>query len=292
MKPLRIAQISDFHYTAPTWNPFRLFCKRILGIANWLLFRKKSFSEDPIDALPSLLKSIGVDKILLGGDFTSTALPKEFAKAKTFIQKLPSPWIAIPGNHDHYTYRSYRKKHYYKAIQNKRGPVEHKADFFHLAEHGLEAHRLASNWWLIALDTARATNFYSSRGLFSEKLEQRLIELLSLIPSDHSTLLFSHYPFFENDLHRHSLKRGDALEKLLRKEKRIKAFLHGHTHRNTIADLQPSGLPLILDSGCCAHAKRGSWNLLTLDDKGVKVDAYHWSGEWKIARTERIAWTR
>ncbi len=289
---MRLAQISDLHITEITLNPFRLFSKRFLGLLNWIFFRKGVFSRDPINALPAFLKSLSVDQILLGGDFTSTALPKELKLAQEFVSELPAPWIAVPGNHDHYTYRSFRKRHYYNALSNKRGPVEHKADFFHLADHGVEAHRLKDNWWLIAIDTCRPTNLYSSRGLFPFELEARLTELLSLIPADARILVMSHYPFFQNDVHRHSLSRGEALEALLRKEPRVKVYLQGHTHRHTIADLQPSGLPIVLDGGSCADRNKGTFNLLTLEKSHLRVDIYEWKNGWTLQQTKEIAWTR
>ena len=287
MKPLRIAQISDFHFSEITLNPFRLFSKRFLGLLNWIFFRRGAFTTKSVEELPSVLKELAIDQILLGGDFTSTALPAEFARARAFIDRLPAPWIAIPGNHDHYTYRAHRQKHYYQAIQSSR-----KADLCNLAEDGVEARRIGDRWWVVSLDTARATNLYSSRGLFSPQLEARLKTLLDQIPSDHSILLFNHYPFFQHDTHRHTLKRGDRLEQVLRADPRIKAYLHGHTHQHIIADLQPSGLPLILDSGCVADERNGSWNLLSIDDRGIQIDVYRWNNGWSIKRKEAIAWTR
>jgi len=292
MKPLRIAQISDFHLTEVTYNPFRLCSKRLIGILNWLFSRKSSYSKEQVYALSPLLKSLKVDHILLGGDFTTTALPSEYKLAVDFVETLPAPWIAIPGNHDHYTLRAYYQKHFYKYLTNHR-EINHKTGFFNLAEQGVEAHRLeASNWWVVALDTAQATLTHSARGLFKETTEKNLKELLSLIPSDHSILLFNHYPFFQNDLHRRTLERGKDLEKIVTEDTRIKAYLHGHTHRHIIANLQPSGLPVVLDSGCCTDSKKGSWNLLTIDDHGIQIDAYFWKNGWTISRTENFAWTR
>ncbi|HEY4255140.1 MAG TPA: hypothetical protein VGM34_02200, partial [Chlamydiales bacterium] len=63
--------------------------------------------------------------------------------------------------------------------------------------------------------------------------------------------------------------------------------------RHVVANLQPSGFPVILDGGCVADAKRGSWNLLTLNTKGLLVDVYKWTNNtWVIERSEEILWTR
>ena len=289
---MRIAQISDFHFTRLTCNPLRLFSKRFLGHFNWLISRRLKFSEAPGDEIPALLKKLKVDLILLGGDFTTTALEEEFKVAQKFVKSLPAPWIALPGNHDVYTYRSHRQKHFYRFFKNKREEIKHPVDFFSLSDHQIEAHRLKENYWLIAIDVCRATNPYSSRGLFSKKLEERMKEILSMIPTNDSILVLCHYPFFQNDSHRHTLKREDKLQAILKNDPRIRIFLHGHTHRQIIADLQPSGLPLILDSGSLSLLDRASWNLIDLVPSGCTVTPYQWNGEWKPTHAEGFEWKR
>ncbi|PIS02488.1 MAG: hypothetical protein COT85_05695 [Chlamydiae bacterium CG10_big_fil_rev_8_21_14_0_10_42_34] len=289
---MRIAQISDFHFTKVTFNPFRLFSKRLLGHLNWLFFRRKTFFEAQLDPLPKLFSDLNVDLVLLGGDLSTTSFIKEFEKAAKLIGKIKQPWIAIPGNHDHYTYRSYRQKHFYRYFKNKRDEITHRADFFTLKEHGIEAHKIMDGWWLIALDTALATNLYSSTGLFSEKLESYLEEVLKLIPDTDSILLLNHYPFFQNDVERHNLVRGEVLQKLIERNPRIRMYLHGHTHRHTIADLQVSNLPLVVDSGSCAQGKKGSWNLIDINTNGCTISTYQWNDQWTKTKTEDFAWTR
>jgi 3',5'-cyclic AMP phosphodiesterase CpdA len=283
---LRIVQISDFHFTRPTWNPLRLFSKRIMGHFNWLLSRNHAFSENILSNLPHLFKDLNVDLVILGGDFTTTALKEEFKTARKFVDQLPAPWTAIPGNHDVYTYRSERKKTFYQFFRS-----EKPGGFgYSLAEDKLEVRKLDDSYWLITLDVCRATNWYSSRGLFSEKIEEKMKKVLSLIPSEDAIVISSHYPFFQHDAHRRTLKRGEALRKILENDSRIRLFLHGHTHRHTIADLQPSGLPVVLDSGSCAQKNRASWNLIDLKKEGCTVTAYQYHQGWKPSRTENITW--
>lgn len=292
MAPMRIAQVSDFHLTHLTWNPFRLLSKRIFGNLNWLFLRKKHFFEEQLDPLPDLFKELGVDLVLLGGDFTTTALTEEFEKALAYVKKIEQPYLAIPGNHDHYTYRSQRKKHFYRYFTNTRENIAHPVEFFNLKDHKIEAHKIDPNWWVIALDTTLATNPYSSEGLISEKLESYLEEVIKLIPQDASIIMLNHYPFFQNDETRRSLKRGGELQALLKRHPRVRLYLHGHTHRHTIADLQQSNLPIVLDSGSCAQGRKGAWNLIDLQTAGCTISTYRWDHAWTKTRTEEFAWTR
>jgi 3',5'-cyclic AMP phosphodiesterase CpdA len=289
---MRIAQVSDFHYTHITWNPFRLFSKRILGNLNWVFSRESEFSTDQLELLPPLFTELGVDLVLLGGDFSTTSLAEEFESASQFVKQIEQPWIAVPGNHDHYTRSSYRNKHFYRYFANHRKEISHPVDFFTLKDHGVEAHRIAPTWWAIALDTARSTHFFSSAGLLSEKLEGYLEEIIQLLPPNDSILMLNHYPFFQNDETRRNLERGEVLQSFLNRHPRIRLYLHGHTHRRTIANLQPNHLPVVLDSGSSGEIKRGSWNLIDLSDKGCSIDLYSWENGWKKTRTEEFAWTR
>jgi 3',5'-cyclic AMP phosphodiesterase CpdA len=289
---MRIAHISDFHFTHMTWNPFRLISKRALGNLNWLTLRKKHFFEEQLEPLPALFEELGVDQILLGGDFSTTALIEEFEKGARFIQKIKQPWIAIPGNHDRYTRRSCRNKHFYRFFANSRKEISDPVDFFTLKEHRIETHKLREGWRVIALDTALATNLYSSEGLFSEKQENYLEEILQLIPQEESIILLNHYPFFQNDVKRHNLIRGEALQKLLERTPRIRLYLHGHTHRQTVANLQISNLPIVLDSGSCAQGRKGAWNLIDLKKDGCAVSTYRYDHKWTKTRTEEFTWIR
>ncbi len=129
---MRIAQLADFHYTHLTWNPLRLLSKRILGHFNWLLLRKKHFFEEQVEKLPELFKGLGVDWVLMGGDFSTTALPEEFEKAKRLVDQIEQPWIAVPGNHDRYTKKSCQERHFYRYFAHMRSEVQDPLDLFTL----------------------------------------------------------------------------------------------------------------------------------------------------------------
>jgi 3',5'-cyclic AMP phosphodiesterase CpdA len=284
---LRLAHISDLHKVKITWNPWRLFSKRFFGNLNYLLHRKKVLVKEPLEALIPFLSRLSIDQILLGGDFTTTALTEEFEEAKEWVNRLPFSWIAIPGNHDCYTRRSYKTKRFYYYFGQKTLATPS------LEKHGVQAHALNDLYWLVCLDTAKATSLSSSRGLFSKEHEAALVSLLKTLPKEAFILVLNHYPFFANDVKKRTLERGAALEEILRGDPRIKAYLQGHSHRHTIADLQVSGLPLILDSGSAADGRRGTWNLLTFEKEGVQIDVCRWNGHaWGFERTEKIVWKR
>ena len=242
---------------------------------NWLLHRRRIFSEKQLEDLPDLLKTLKVDFVLLGGDLTSSSMPEEFEKAKSLMQKIAIPMIAIPGNHDHYTERSYHEKRFYQYFP---------------AKEGLEAYPIGPNWWVVALDTSFPGPALSSRGRFTEDLEEKLETLLLKLPEMDKVILLNHYPFFEQDDPSKILERGEALEQLIRRHPKIALYLHGHTHRHSIADLRPSGLPIVLDSGSCGQKTCGHWNLIDLNETGCTVTAYQWKSKWEEKERQEFVW--
>lgn len=61
------------------------------------------FGTEP-ECLPAVLlgciETLGADAIVLSGDLTQRATPRQFRAARRFIASLPAPVLVIPGNHD------------------------------------------------------------------------------------------------------------------------------------------------------------------------------------------------
>src|SRR5256885_808059 len=139
---MRLAHISDLHFAKPTWNPFQFFSKRWLGNFNLLFSRKKDFLPERLCPLPSLFQDLGVDHVVICGDVSTTSHKKEFEEAAKFVEKFKGMEVfTVPGNHDHYTRRSYRKKLFYDYFPGS------------LREGGVAAKQIGGNWWIVTLDT-------------------------------------------------------------------------------------------------------------------------------------------
>ncbi len=297
---LRCAHISDLHFAKLSWCPSQFFSKRWIGNLNLLFSRRRDYSSKNLYALIDIFVEKQVKCVFITGDLTTTSLSQEFEAANTFITALKKAGLkvfAIPGNHDKYTRSACKNQTFYDFFSNQFSqstyPNNWKNQEFDLKTTKFTASWLGNNWWLIALDTAIATPWLSSRGHFSLEQETALKELLSSIPSDHSIILTNHFPFFENDSPRKILKRGKALQKLLQQFPNVRFYLHGHTHRHCIADLRASGLPLILDSGSTAHKEQGSWNFIDITQDGCFIEAFHLNANrssWKSSSIHPYKW--
>lgn len=276
---IRIAHISDLHFSRFSLNPLQFLSKEWLGNCNLLLNRSKDYlNERPFSLLPTF-KEKGITHVLISGDLTTTSNESEYKIAKEFVEALKQEGMqvfAIPGNHDHYTKRSDRTKRFYRYFPSPKGSP------FSLSQHGVCSLPLFPGWHLVMLDTALATPLASSNGLFSPVIEKNLIQVLNAIPSEDKVIMMNHFPFFDHDTPRRRLIRSQALRALMGT---TAIYLYGHTHRHTIADLRPNSQPLLLNSGSTGH-RNGSWNQLDLDETTLTLTPYRWQEGWQEEKTQ------
>ena len=284
-KALRIAHLSDLHFCKVSKNPLQFFSKRWLGNMNLFFCRKKRWAAQHIEALGDLLEEKGVNLVVLTGDATSTSHSAEFRLAAAFFNQLKKRGmdvIALPGNHDHYTKKAYRERHFYNFFPARLMEEGHHLSHFCLKSHAVGAKQLPDGWWLIVLDTALATPWVSSRGLFSTEVEEHLRRLLKQIPEGDKVIIANHFPFFQSDSPRKILVRGKALQGVLEEFPKVKLYIHGHTHRRSVADLRENGLPIVIDCGSTGMGSKVSWNLIDLEENSVRFQ--HFESEantWK-----------
>jgi 3',5'-cyclic AMP phosphodiesterase CpdA len=290
----RFAHISDLHFSSLFFTPTQFFSKRWVGNLNLLLNRKKNFEHKSLYSLIPLFQELKVDAVLLTGDLTTTSHEVEFEMAKQFIDALESAKLrvfCIPGNHDHYTRSAYRNQHFYRYFNIMHHASDAKS-FFKLKEDKVCVTHLGKQWWLIALDSSLATSLFSSHGVFSEQIQAKLEHALSFLPPDQKIIMLNHFPFFDEE-NKNALHRADALRSILQRHKQIKLYLHGHTHRHIVADLRPSDLPIVIDSGCTAQKKGGTWNLIDITQEGCEVSAYkkgNADNPWEMKSQSNFVW--
>lgn len=284
---MRLAHISDLHFGSFSLNPLQFFSKRWIGNFNYLFTRKKWFAYNRLIELIDLLMEKEVTHVLITGDFTTTARAFEYKMGKRFTELLKEKGIevfTVPGNHDHYTAHSYRKKSYYRhfpASFDKTCPLNLKDDCITYT-------KLGERLWLVAMDTAISTPMFSAQGLFGPTVEKNLKKALDAIPKEDTILLMNHYPLFHNTAGKHDLVHREKLESLLKKYPNITLYLHGHTHRRVVADLRQSDLPILSDCGSTPHIKGGACHLFEIGDNAIKLDVFQHDGEWKSKETQKF----
>ncbi len=103
--PLTIAHMSDVHL-APLRGigPRHANIKRALGLANWIVKRRKVHLRPVVDQLVADLARQQVDHVIVSGDLVNLGLPGEHTAALEWLQALgpPERVSVVPGNHDIY----------------------------------------------------------------------------------------------------------------------------------------------------------------------------------------------
>ena len=260
---MRIAHISDPHFSRFTLHPSQFLSKRWMGNFNFQLFRKKSYQTAHLWKLPQLLTSLNVDVVFITGDFSSTSLDEEFEEGKKFLQAFQDqglPTHVLPGNHDSYTRQSQRERRFYDFLASQ-----------DLRTKRVECIPLQKGWWYVGIDCAVAAPLFCAYGIFSVEIETHLIEALSKIPATDRVVLCNHFPLFPAGRSLHDLKRVHALQKMLQRFPQVVLYLHGHDHKSYIVDRQSEGFPLTLNSGSCAHVSDGTFFIVDLFEKECLV---------------------
>ena len=65
--------------------------------------------DDRAAAVLALVRDRRPDYVVISGDLTQRAKPHQFAAAKRFVETIPCPTIAVPGNHDVPLYRFWER---------------------------------------------------------------------------------------------------------------------------------------------------------------------------------------
>ena len=102
---LTIAHMSDVHLAPLQGMGLQhLNIKRALGLANWMLKRRKVHLRRAVDALTADLARQKVDHIIVSGDLANLGLPGEHVAALDWLKNVgpPERVSVVPGNHDIY----------------------------------------------------------------------------------------------------------------------------------------------------------------------------------------------
>jgi len=259
----RIAHLSDLHFGTES------------------LVMTKALLED--------LEALKVDFIVISGDLTQRARSREFARARAFLEALPAPWIAVPGNHD--------LAPFYKPLRRFWAPLKAFDQWLHDREKIVKGrHSL-----FIALDSARAFRFAGGRP------KKRQLALLKTLPqSQDIPILIFHHPLSSWFRVRAGLRKAWQKYPLLaeiqsldteaachgQRHHRIAPylFLCGHHHVPKAEFLSPdpqsplvsSGKALLVTAGTALSSRQrgagNSYNLLDLTRDRLRLHVRQWTG--------------
>ncbi|MGX7708236.1 metallophosphoesterase family protein [Methylobacterium sp. Gmos1] len=171
------------------------------------------------------------DLIIISGDFTMRARTREWLEAKAFLDRLPHPWIAVPGNHDISPFRLWQRffhpfRRYRRYVAPETEPV-------------FQDDEIA----VICLNTVRtwAPETDWSQGKITRAQIKRTEAKLDALPPGLFRIVVGHHPFMPPPWDEEARLVGRADEALDAFQRHgVGLTLAGHLHRGYARFAEPT----------------------------------------------------
>jgi 3',5'-cyclic AMP phosphodiesterase CpdA len=124
--------------------------------------------EDRATAVLALVRDREPDYVVISGDLTQRAKPAQFAAARRFVDAIPAPTLAVPGNHDVPLYRFWERAFAPFGAYRRHFSPE------------LEPHLMDEEVCIVGVNTA--FNFTFTGGRITRAQRRRVGELFAAAP--------------------------------------------------------------------------------------------------------------
>ena len=271
---LTILHLSDLHFhalprTFPEWAS-----KRVLGAANLVLRRAQHYPLARAKALVEQVRALSWDHLVISGDLTQLALEQEFEQAREVLSPLlenPECVTVLPGNHDRYVAAAQFPEDRFQ---------KHFGEFW--TEGPLWAKALGEGWHLLGWDSTHPNDWWSACGTVPQATIAATERHLSTLPDNAKVLLANHYPLWFPEgwrvKPRHELHNLLTVRTWILRQPQLRAYLHGHVHRNWHLTIPRKGMPALeavnsASSTEVLHSgKTSSFHRIVLDGEVLAVE--------------------
>jgi len=272
--PLNILHLSDLHFhalprTIPEWAS-----KRALGATNLVLRRARHYPLARAKALVAQVRALSWDHLVISGDLTQLALEPEFAQARDILAPLlenPQRVTVLPGNHDRYVADAQFPEDRFQT---------HFGEFW--TEGPLLAKELGEGWHLLGWDSTHPNDWWSACGTVPQVAIASTERHLSELPDDAKVVLANHYPLWFPEgwqvKARHELHNLLPVQAWVQRQPKIRAYLHGHVHRNWHLTIPRDKMPALeaVNSASSTEVlrpgKTSSFHRIVLDGETISVE--------------------
>lgn len=229
-----------------------------------------------VTSLLKALETLRPNCVVISGDLTQRATPKEFHAAHTFLQQLPWPCIVVPGNHDlpgadlwtrfHHPWRRWRR-----YLNLPLEPVHH-----------------ATGASIVGVNTARRFDYSLdwSRGRIDRRQRAHVSTQFAATPADTLRVVVAHHPFWlPQEQTRRGLIGGRDAALSHFAQTGVDLVLSGHVH---LAYAQVLSGVVISHAGTTTSnrllaAHPNSFNLIQGDRQHVGITQFNWRDDAFVA---------
>lgn len=233
-------------------------------------------SDDPevAAALQVELRERSPGLVAVSGDLTQRARPREFERARRFLDGLGAPVLAVPGNHDIPLYNLWAR--FTAPLDRYRRHISPDTDPFHHRE-GLA---------VLGVNTARSNTWKDGR--LSKRQIASIRDHLGPLPPAVFKVLVTHHPFLPSPRGPAPALVGRGLQGLLAAEAcGVDLLLAGHLHHGFSGDVRTHYLSLrrsmlVVQAGTAlSHRRRGepnTYNWIVVDGPHLSLEVRGWAG--------------
>lgn len=232
----RLAHISDIHLgPLPKISLSELASKRITGYVNWHRNRGKHLFGTTLDTVTDSIKALGVDHVAITGDIVNLATRTEIETARTWLETEfePAQTTLVPGNHDAYVPNALKRviRSWRPWMLSGAEDDGESSPFPTMARRGPVA--------LIGISTANATMPFMASGDLSKKQIRAAGRLLDEAGRQGLfRVVLIHHPPVRGAAAWHKRLKGIGRFRDMLLEHGAELVLHGHTHLDTLYELE------------------------------------------------------
>ncbi len=229
-----------------------------------------------VDGLLADLTAQAPDLIVISGDLVQRAKPRHFKEASAFLEKLPFPYMVVPGNHDIPVYNVFRRftnpfGHYRRYITTDLSPLH-----------------IDDEMAVLGINTARPVIMDFSEGRMNRRQIKRVREVFSDMPDTMFKVLFTHHPFLPPpDLPGTRLVGRHRLALPVLESCGVDLLLAGHLHKAYSGDIMSFhtqiARSILVAQASTATSTRlrneaNAYNLITVAHPDVTFEVRSWEG--------------
>ena len=225
--------------------------------------------------------------VVVSGDLTQRARPRQFGEARRYLDSLPQPQIVVPGNHD---------VPLYNVFQRFATPLDKYRRFI---SENLEPDYFDDEIAVVGINTVRS--FSWKEGRINARQVERARSKLCGRPGHVAKIIVTHHPFdVPGDRDENQIVRRAAMAMKVFARCGADILLSGHLHTTCTTHSAeryriPGHSALIVQAGSATSTRlRGesnSFNALHVTPDEIRVDRYTWvpqKSEFLLAGSERF----
>lgn len=239
------------------------------------------------DGVADLVERRRPDLVAISGDLTQRAKVRQFLDARRWVEELPVPWIAVPGNHDVPMYRVWERVFSPYGVYR-----EHFDD-------DMEPVFESDGLYVVGINTAY--NWTVKDGRFTVEALRRAKKRLEAAPAGAARIVVAHHPTIPPPRFDNRRVAKGSLEALhLFGRLDVEMVLSGHVHQTWIGtseEYYPQGHRpvLLVHTGTSTSGRGRGWEKKQNSANWIRIHRDHLSIShllWHPDEGRFLEWSR